>query len=93
MSGPAFVVHFDEDGNVELYAFGPSDTRFLVIDERTPHDRVYRMTVRSPRSKLAELLRDDPIGDASDERHAALSHAIQSAVEGRPHLSVVPSDG
>jgi hypothetical protein len=89
----AFVVHIDTEGQFDLLAFGSSDTRFLVIDERAPHDRVYRITLRQPRALLAELLGDSPIGDCSDDRHPALAARFAAAVEGRPLLKAVPTDG
>lgn len=93
MTGSAFVVHIDRDGSFDLHAFGPSDTRFLVIDERAPDDRVYRVTVRSPRALLDELLGGSIVGDCTDERHPALSARILAAVDGRPHLEAVRTDG
>lgn len=93
MTASAFVVHIDRDGSFDLHAFGPSDTRFLVIDERAPDDRVYRVTLRSPRALLDELIGDSEVGDCADARHPALEARIWAAVNGRPHLEAVPADG
>lgn len=89
MVQPTFVVHINADGSHDYHLFGDGDTRVLIIDESSPHDRVYQMSVQSPPEVLAVLLGDDPIGSASDDRHGALSAVIDAAVSGRRHLQAV----
>lgn len=68
--------------------------RFLVIDERCPHDRVYEVTHREPLAKLEQMIPvDAEIGHAGDGRQEALVGVVMAAVEGRPHLAVAPSGG
>ncbi|MDE0878550.1 MAG: hypothetical protein OSB00_07775 [Sphingomonas bacterium] len=87
--GATFVVHVDADGNQEYRAFGVGDARFLVIDERCPDDRVYRITVREPSAALTALIGASPIGDRFEERHVALAAQINAQLTGVCPLSIV----
>jgi hypothetical protein len=84
---PVCVIRFDEDGET-YYVYGKA--RLLVIDERTPYDRVYETSGKITARELADLIGDDPIGSARDERHAAMSARINAILDGRrSHLSAI----
>jgi hypothetical protein len=87
LDAPIVVVHIDASGEVEYLKAGAVE--LLVVDDRCPNDRVYRMTVETSRADIADLLGDDMVGSRHDDRHVALSLRITTAAEGREHLSVV----
>ncbi len=62
----AVVLHIDEDGNLDLRAFGDGSVLVLTIDERAPGDRVYEHTLREPPAALGELIGTDRIGHMGD---------------------------
>jgi hypothetical protein len=82
------IVHFDEIGEQTYHIFG--EARLLVIDERAPDDRVYEISGKISAEELSDLIGDDPIGSASDDRHEAISARINARLDGRrSHLSVI----
>lgn len=84
---PIVVVRIDASGDVAYLMSGPVD--LFVVDERCPNDRVYRMTVQTPRSEIATVLGDDAIGSRNDDRHRAIAARVNAVADGRDHLTVV----
>jgi hypothetical protein len=84
---PVCVVHVGEDGGINFHLDG--DVAFFIVDERKPHDRVYRLTMRTPREQIAELLGASEVGSCDDARSKAIEHRIRSALLGKSHLAVV----
>jgi hypothetical protein len=84
---PTVVVHIDRDGSENYLACG--DVRLLVIDERTPHDRVYEMSSRITQEQLDAIIGGSPVGSCADERHAAIAARINADIDGVSHLKVV----
>lgn len=93
MEPPVALIRIREDGDLELFAFGEGEMRFLVVDELAPGDRVFEITTRIERWRLALLVpAGEPIGNQDDSRHAASVHRLNSAIEGRPHLKLVTTE-
>ncbi len=88
---PVVTVRTLADGDVEYYVSGER-VRLILIDERSPNDRVYEWLPRCPAGKHFDLIGDSEIGSSKDDRHAALKHQIENRIEGRPALSLVPVD-
>ena len=87
---PICIVHISEDGDIDYQLSG--DAVFLVVDERAPRDRVYQMTLQTPRDEIAALISDSPIGSRYDVRHAAVEHRVVRWLHGKSHLAVVDND-
>jgi hypothetical protein len=83
------VVHFQANGSMDYLISGDKRFRLFVVDERAPHDRVYEMTKRCSKERVAAVLGNDPIGHAGDSRNAAIVARIREYVEGTPRLRVV----
>lgn len=84
------VVQFDEAGEVNYHVYGDESVRLFIVDERAPHDRVFEWTRREAPTALREMIPDGAdIGHSGDARHAAVEHAVNAYMEGRPRLSVV----
>lgn len=66
------VVRFNEEGFATYHLAADESVRLFVVDERSPHDRVYEITSRCDGAEVAEILGNDPIGHCGDTRHAAL---------------------
>ena len=84
---PVCVVHVREDGSLDFHLDG--DVAFFVVDERVPHDRVYRLSMRTPREQIAELLGASEVGSRYDDRNKAIEHRIRCALQGKSHLAAV----
>ena len=84
---PVVVVHIGIGGDVNYLMAGPVD--FFVVDERSPHDRVYQMTHEATRDGIAAVLGEDAIGSRHDARHPAIAARIIAAAEGASHLREV----
>ena len=80
-SRPICVVHLHEDGGFEYLLSG--DAVFLVVDERASHDRVYQMTLQSPRGAITGLLGNSAIGSRHDTRHPAVRIALSGRSRAR----------
>jgi hypothetical protein len=89
MTQPTFIVHIQPDGAFDFHLFGEGSTRILVVDEGSPHDRVFELTARSQPELLEQILGDDAVGSRLDDRHEAVAALIVAASEGRPHLRAV----
>jgi hypothetical protein len=85
---PTVLVHIDEDGE-ETYKIS-GDVTFVVVDERSPHDRAYQYRTQTPIADILAIIGDE-VGSSSDPQHAALAHKIECAAKGLPALSLVPS--
>jgi hypothetical protein len=83
---PIVIVHFDERGDVS-YLKSPG-VRLLIVDERSPHDRVYDYLTESPESAFSPFLACD-IGSSKDGRHDAIKRRLEAEDEGRSHLEPV----
>ncbi len=90
MTTPTVIVHINADGEQTYHLRG--DAELLIVDERTPHDRVYRYTTQSALCDIGRILGDDAIGSKGDTRHPALAAKIERAAEGKPVLSLVERD-
>lgn len=79
----------EADGGFEVATDEPCEV--LVVSDHTPNDRVYRLTQAHTVGPEAvdAVLRNDPVGHAGDERHAAIRNRILSAEVGEPHLKPV----
>jgi hypothetical protein len=79
----------EPDGLLSVVTDGPAEV--ICVSEWTPNDRLYRMTAAHEVSaeRVAAILRDDPIGSADDERHAAVANRILSGQDGKPYLRPV----
>lgn len=86
---PTVLVHIGTSGEVSYHVDAPDEVRFLVVDERSPCDRVYRMSVPTSASELAGIIGEGEIGSAFDARHAALAERVRAIADKRSHLSVV----
>jgi hypothetical protein len=90
---PVAVVRWTDDGEMQLGIFGDG-VRMLVIDERSPHDRLFEITHREPLRALDALVpAGSEIGHRDDDRHDAMVERMRSLFEGKPHLTAVPSGG
>jgi hypothetical protein len=74
MDEPLCVVHILENSDLNFYLSGKAV--FLVIDERFQHDRVYQMTLQTPRKRIAALVGSSPIGN----RHDALTAYLRPLI-------------
>ena len=83
------VINMNIDGGFEVATDEAAEV--YVVCDHTPNDRVYRLgdTHMVSRAAVDAALRDDPVGHAGDERHAAASNRILSALEGKSHLRPV----
>ena len=86
----AAVVQYDERGEVRFFI--THGETMLIIDERTPHDRVFQITRTMHPDELALILRGSAVGSAKDERHAAVVARVEELFSGKPRLSVVTPD-
>lgn len=78
------------DGCEEVVFNG--DVEVYYIDERSKSDRVYQMTVQTPRASMLEIIGDSPIGHAGDDRHPGIAARIFELLDGKPRLTVVKND-
>lgn len=94
---PTVIVHHDLQGYTHY--FTAPGVRLLVIDEATPHDRVYQVSRQLEPAEQAALIGKGPIGSCDDERHAAMAARIEEALGGPKRLTLVdaetkdPTDG
>jgi hypothetical protein len=87
---PMCVVHVDEHHSLNFYLNG--NAMFLIINERVTYDRVFQMTVQSPREVIEALIGSSEIRHCGDDRHAAVEHRIKRALERKAHLEIVKDD-
>ena len=83
-NGPTVVLHLDETGHWTLHAAGGPLT-LLVVDERVPTDRVYRVQDRVDEAVITEIIGDSEVGHIGDGRYPNLADAIV-ARGSRPRL-------
>lgn len=60
------VLHVDQDG-IARGAFFRGDADVLIIDERDPQNRVYRMAAETPVAELRRKIGRHPLGRLLDE--------------------------
>lgn len=77
------------DGLIEVVTDAPAEV--ICVDEHAPNDRLYRLTAAHEVSadRVAKILRTDPIGSSSDDRHEAIANRITAHIDGRPHLVAI----
>lgn len=77
------------DGCFEVVTDGPAEV--ICVCDHTPNDRLYRLTSSHvvDAGRVAEILREDPIGSKDDDRHAAIENRVLSGLDGKPHLRPV----
>jgi hypothetical protein len=82
------IIHTPE-GGFEVITDEPADV--ISVCDWVPSDRLYRMTDGHTVSaeRVNQILADDPIGSADDERHPAIKGRIEAHIDGRRHLEVV----
>lgn len=87
---PTVVVHFNESGWPTYY---PTDgARLLVIDERTPDDRVYDFRSFVSHEELDQLVGDSRIGSSDDEHlNRKVEAGLKQLIHGS-HLTVVSTE-
>ena len=92
----AVVIAHIEAGEMfpTFHVVGDDRIRLFIVDENTPGDRVYEWLRRSDPAIVRQLIPEgSSIGSSQDDRHAAIENRILSALDARPHLSVVaPSE-
>ena len=81
------IVHFAKDGGVRYAATDGVD--MYIIDETSPHDRVYRVSTTITADELAALIGSDDVGHAGDARHAAISARVREYIGGATRLTTV----
>ena len=84
------IVRYDQRGEPS-YHCTDGDTLYIV-DERTPHDRVYRYTPNATEADIANILKNSEIGHSGDSRHEAITNRVLSLMDGKPFLRPVPAD-
>lgn len=86
------AVRFDEQGDISYHVFGDDRVRLFIVDERCPHDRVFEWLPRAKIDTLRDLIPEgSTIGSSQDERHPAVKALIEAAMDGRSHLTAVPT--
>jgi hypothetical protein len=73
------VFHIDREGLAQG-AFFRGDADVLIIDERDPRNRVYRMSQETPRDELARRIGRHPLGRLLTARDAARDSDPRAAV-------------
>lgn len=87
---PTVIVHIDETGWASYLIHG--EARLLIVDERTPNDRVYQYDARSTADEIAAVIGDSRIGTTADDHLNARAHAAVAEMQGRPRLTLVEDD-
>jgi hypothetical protein len=72
MCEPIVLIHIHGDGRYDVNYLVHGETRVLVVDERSPHDRVYEITRRVAAEQIEEVVGESPIGNQFDARHEAV---------------------
>lgn len=80
------------DGGIEVVTDGPADV--ISVCEHAPNDRLYRLTSAHDVSakRVAEILREDPIGSKDDDRHEAIENRVVSELSGRRPFKIVETE-
>ena len=83
------VINFKYDGTIEVAT--DDQCEVYTVCDYAKYDRVYRLSQAHMIGPAAvdAILRDDPSGHASDDRHEAIKNRILSADIGEPHLKPV----
>ncbi len=66
---PVVVLHIDQYG-LAKGAFFRGDADVLIVDERDPQNRVYRLTAETPEEELRRRIGRHPLGRLLDEEAA-----------------------
>lgn len=62
---PRVIIHQLEDGSLHVFFEAGADVYW--VDERYPHDRVFKMSTQVPSEEIDRVLGDDPVGCVGDE--------------------------
>ncbi len=87
------IVHFDKDGELNYFVEAGSGIDLYIVDERVPHDRVYKWSGKDPSEVIDGLMGTDEIGHSGDAKHAGVAARINELLTGKPRLSLVPAEG
>ena len=83
------IVHFDGAGDMSYFVNG-EQVRLFIVDECSPNDRVYEWLPRCDVAQIAAVIpADSDIGSDQDDRHEAITHAVEAMIAGKRHLEVV----
>jgi hypothetical protein len=85
---PTAIVHIQPDGDVHYLK--TAGVELIVVDERVPEDRSYRITDEGIECQAdVERLTDGIVGSKEEPRHAAMAGRIRAMAMGEPVLAVV----
>lgn len=89
---PAVIVHITDESRIPTGYLVFGDARLFIVDENVPHDRVFEMLDREDQELFEKIIPPGAeIGSKNDARHPAIEAKVNAYVDGRKHLSVVPS--
>lgn len=71
---PVVVLHIDQYG-LAKGAFFRGDADVLIVDERDPQNRVYRLTAETPSEELRRRIGRHPLGRLLDEEERGMERA------------------
>lgn len=87
---PFAVVHIHQNGDIDYWS--SEGVQLFVVDENAPGDRIYRTSGVLSVGEAAKILGTDEIGSKDDGSPAnARAHAVVAYMDGRSHLTLVPS--
>jgi hypothetical protein len=75
---PVVVLHIDQYG-LAKGAFFRGEADVLIVDERDPQNRVYRLTAETPSEELRRRIGRHPLGRLLDEQDAGADRAQKQA--------------
>jgi hypothetical protein len=91
MTKSIIIAHIEEGEFTPSYhVIGGDDVALFVVDDNAPNDRVYEVLSRSDKSIVTELIPEGTvIGSMNDERHEAISNAVNALIEDRPRFGII----
>ena len=86
------LICFTEFGTFEVISDEPCDV--ITVCDHTPNDRLYLMTSAHEvnKDRVDEILGDDSIGSAGDDRHTAIRNRVLADLNNRSRFSVIEKD-
>jgi hypothetical protein len=89
---PTAIVHIQPNG--DLHYLRTAGVELIVVDERVPDDRAYRITDEGIECQAdVERLTGEIVGSKDEPRHAAMAARIRAMAKGQWALKVVPRTG